>query len=106
SITVTLFGDREGRSVRAEGPRVGRRSGSGYNVEVVRVIERPGQPAQRERFLTHYRTQRRAARPPRPNPPASPAPAPGPAPAPPPGDGGTPPPPAAAAPPGGSVPPG
>ena len=77
SITVTFFGDREGRNVRAEGPRVGRRARGGYNVEVVRVIERPGQPPQRERFSTYYRTQaRRAARPaPRPAP-ATPPPTP------------------------------
>jgi vancomycin resistance protein YoaR len=85
SITVTFFGDREGKTVRAEGPKVGRRSKGGYNVEVYRVIERPGQAVQRERFLTRYKTQpRKAPRRPAPAQPAQPAqPAPS-APAPPP----------------------
>ncbi|MDQ3944552.1 MAG: VanW family protein, partial [Actinomycetota bacterium] len=61
SITVTFFGDREGRTVRAEGPRVGKRQKGGYNVEVVRVIERPGQPPERQSFRTYYRTQPRKA---------------------------------------------
>jgi vancomycin resistance protein YoaR len=82
SITVTFFGDREGKTVRAEGPKVGRRSKGGYNVEVYRVIERPGQAVQRERFLTRYKTQpRKAPRRPAPAQPAQPAPS---APAPPP----------------------
>lgn len=80
SITVTLFGDREGRTVRAEGPRVGRRSRGGYNVEVYRVIDRPDRPTERQRFVTHYRIRPRPA----PRPPAPPPPAPAPAPAAPP----------------------
>jgi len=75
SITVTFFGDKEGRTVRAEGPRVGKRQKGGYNVEVVRVIERPGQPPERRSFRTYYRFQPRKAPNPRPSaPPAAPAP--------------------------------
>ncbi|MGH9034842.1 MAG: VanW family protein, partial [Acidimicrobiia bacterium] len=89
SITVTFFGDREGRTVRAEGPRVGKRQKGGYNVEVIRVIERPGQAPERQSFRTHYRIQpRKAPTPPPSAPPGVPAseapPAPAPA-APPPG---------------------
>lgn len=77
SITVTFFGDREGRTVRAEGPRVGKRQKAGYNVEVVRVIEQPGQPPDRQTFRTYYRFQPRKAPNPRPSAPP-PAPPPGP----------------------------
>ncbi len=87
SITVTFFGDRQGRTVRAEGPRVGKRQKGGYNVEVVRVIERPGHEPERQSFRTYYRVQPR--KPPKP-PPAAPPGAPGSPPAAP----GTPPPPA------------
>jgi vancomycin resistance protein YoaR len=74
SITVSFFGDKEGRSVRAEGPRVGKRQKGGSNVEVIRVIERPGQAAQRQSFKTHYRIQpKKAPKPPAPSPPAPPA---------------------------------
>ncbi|MGH9003141.1 MAG: VanW family protein, partial [Acidimicrobiia bacterium] len=59
SITVSFFGDREGRTVRAEGPRVGKRTKGGYNVEVIRVIERPGQAPERQNIRTHYRLQPR-----------------------------------------------
>ena len=80
SITVSFFGDRERRTVRAEGPRVGKRRKGGYTVEVVRVIERPGQPVERQSFRTYYRLQpRRPARPkpaaPPPGAPAAPPPA-------------------------------
>jgi vancomycin resistance protein YoaR len=80
SITVTFYGDREGRSVRAEGPKIlathvpdgtveqvndpnlpaGRvirePAFNGYDVEVFRVIDRPGQPPRRERFFTRYKS--------------------------------------------------
>jgi vancomycin resistance protein YoaR len=91
SITVTFFGDKEGRTVRAEGPRVGKRQKGGYNVGVVRVIERPGRPPERQSFRTYYRIQPRKA----PKPPSS-APPPAPAPPAPPSE-----PPPAATPPGG-----
>lgn len=55
---MTFFGDREGRRVRAEGPRRLGRGAGGYGVEVYRVIERPGQAPERERFVTYYRTRR------------------------------------------------
>jgi vancomycin resistance protein YoaR len=79
SITVTLYGDRGGRRVRAEGPRIlatRAPSGSteyledpnlprgtelvepaftGYDVEVFRVITQPGKPTRRERFFTRYK---------------------------------------------------
>jgi vancomycin resistance protein YoaR len=72
SITVSFFGDKEGRTVRAEGPRVRKRQKGGYNVEVIRVIERPGQADERQSFRTHYRTQPRKAPKPAPAPPAAP----------------------------------
>ena len=79
SITVTLYGDRGGRRVRAEGPRIlATRAPSGateyvedpnlprgtelvepaftgYDVEVFRVITQPGRPTRRERFFTRYK---------------------------------------------------
>ncbi len=82
SITVSFFGDKEGRTVRAEGPRVGKRQKGGYNVEVVRVIERAGQDARRQSFKTHYRIQPKKA--PKPPAPASPEAPPAPPAAPPP----------------------
>jgi vancomycin resistance protein YoaR len=83
SITVTFFGDKEGRTVRAEGPRVGKRQKGGYNVEVIRVIERPGQEPERQTFRTHYRIQpRKTPAPPPPAPPGAPGPEPPPAPPP------------------------
>lgn len=60
SITVTFWGDREGRTVRAEGPRVGGRQRNGYSVTVVRVIERSGHPPERQTFRTFYRYRSRA----------------------------------------------
>ncbi len=73
SITVSFFGDKEGRSVRAEGPRVGKRQKGGYNVEVIRVIERPGQDTKRQSFKTHYRIQpKKAPKPPASSPPGAP----------------------------------
>ena len=83
SITVTFWGDKEGRTVRAEGPRVGKRTSKGYSVTVVRVIERPGAELVRQNIFTHYRIQPRKAAAPRPRR-APPATAPAPAPAPPP----------------------
>jgi vancomycin resistance protein YoaR len=80
SITVTFYGDNGGRVVRAEGPHVlathqptgqpeqiddpGLPAGevitehafTGYDVEVFRVIETPGQPATRQRFFTRYKS--------------------------------------------------
>jgi vancomycin resistance protein YoaR len=77
SITVSFYGDKEGKVVTAEGPFVlateppttqlinwpllpkGEQrflsSGyTGYNVVNFRVIERPGQPTVRQRFFWHY----------------------------------------------------
>jgi vancomycin resistance protein YoaR len=77
SVTVALFGNKEGRSCRAEGPNiletipiepefvddptlpVGKEkqisSGSiGYVVENFRIISRPGQPDIRERYVERY----------------------------------------------------
>jgi vancomycin resistance protein YoaR len=79
SVTVTYFGNREGKTVRAEGPNVieeipiaveyvdnpsltvgqeqpvpNEGGYTGYKVENFRVIERPGQPPQRERFYWEY----------------------------------------------------
>jgi vancomycin resistance protein YoaR len=80
SVTVTFFGDTGGRVVRAEGPRIlatheptGEREEienpelpagtvitepafTGYDVEVFRVIQTPGQPVRRERFFTRYKS--------------------------------------------------
>jgi hypothetical protein len=76
AITVTFYGDRAGRRVRAEGPRIlatrppegtteyledpklprGTQlvepAFTGYDVEVFRVIIEPGKPTRRERFVT------------------------------------------------------
>jgi len=77
SITVSFYGNTEGRTVRAEGPdilkttpvtteyvddptlppgatRVIQQGDTGYDVVVYRVISRPGQPDVRERYYTHY----------------------------------------------------
>lgn len=77
SITVSFYGNKEGRSVTAEGPDVlkttpvtteyvddptlapGRthviqQGHTGYDVVVYRVISRPGRPDVRERYYTHY----------------------------------------------------
>jgi vancomycin resistance protein YoaR len=78
AITVTFYGDRAGRTVRAEGPRILATRPSegtteyledpklprgtqivepaftGYDVEVFRVITEPGKPTRRERFFTRY----------------------------------------------------
>jgi vancomycin resistance protein YoaR len=78
-ITVTLYGDRGGRRVRAEGPRILATrvpSGptqyledpklprgtelvepafTGYDVEVFRIITEPGKPTRRERYFTRYK---------------------------------------------------
>jgi vancomycin resistance protein YoaR len=80
SITVTFYGDTGGRVVRAEGPNVlatrqptgepeqvddpelpagkviTEHAFTGYDVEVFRVIEIPGQPPRRERFFTRYKS--------------------------------------------------
>jgi vancomycin resistance protein YoaR len=78
SITVSFYGDKEGKVVRAEGPNIlatrpitdrlinwpllpaGERKViehgyTGYDVENFRIIERPGQPAVRERFFWRYK---------------------------------------------------
>ena len=78
TITVTFYGDRAGRQVQAEGPRIlatRRPEGTteyledpklprgtqivepaftGYDVEVFRIISEPGKPTRRERFFTRY----------------------------------------------------
>jgi vancomycin resistance protein YoaR len=77
SITVSFYGDKEGKVVRAEGPNVlavrppattfldwpllplGEEEEleagyAGYDVEVFRVIERPGEEPVRERFFWRY----------------------------------------------------
>ena len=80
SVTVTFYGSRDGRRVRAEGPRILQTirpssevqevedpnlpagtvrtepAFTGYLVEVFRVIEEPGKPPRRERFLTRYQS--------------------------------------------------
>src|SRR6266545_6681212 len=80
SITVTYYGDNGGRVVRAEGPHIlathqptgqpeqvddpelpagkviTEHAFTGYDVEVFRVIETPGQPSRRERFFTRYKS--------------------------------------------------
>ena len=80
SITVTFYGDNGGRVVRAEGPHIlathqptgqpeqvddpelpagkviTEHAFTGYDVEVFRVIETPGQPSRRERFFTRYKS--------------------------------------------------
>jgi len=114
SVTVSYYGNKEGRSVRAEGPHVletiepvteyvddptvppgeEREVQSGYRgylVENFRIISRPGRADVRQRFVVRYRMRpRKIAR----------APAPAAAPAPPPGAPGGP----AAPPPPASVP--
>jgi len=77
SVTVALFGNKEGRTCRAEGPHVletippeveyvpdpalpagqerAIESGhTGYVVENFRIISRPGQPDERERYVERY----------------------------------------------------
>jgi vancomycin resistance protein YoaR len=77
SITVTFYGNAEGREVRAEGPdvlktvppvtqfvddptlppgstRVLQPGATGYDVNVYRVISQPGRPDAREQYFTHY----------------------------------------------------
>jgi vancomycin resistance protein YoaR len=80
TITVSFFGDTGGRVVRAEGPKIlatrepggeteevvdpelpagtviNEHAFTGYDVEVFRVIETPGQPTRRERFFTRYKS--------------------------------------------------
>ena len=99
SVTVAYYGNREGRTVRAEGPNVleeipvevvyedtaflevgqevqasGESGYTGYKVENFRIIERPGAPPARERFYWEYdmrpRKILRGTRPPAPPPPA------------------------------------
>jgi vancomycin resistance protein YoaR len=77
SVTVSLYGNKEGRSCRAEGPHILQtipieteyvddptmpvgtqklqtHGETGYVVENFRIISRPGQPDIRQRFLEHY----------------------------------------------------
>ena len=78
AITVTFYGDRAGRRVRAEGPhilatrppegtteyledpklprgtQIVEPAFTGYDVEVFRVITEPGKPTRQERFFTRY----------------------------------------------------
>ena len=108
SITVALYGNREGRTCRAEGPnvletippsveyvddptlpagteRVIREGTTGYVVENFRIISRPGQPERRERFVTRYAMRpTRVARGTAPPPPGGPPPTPPPTTPPPP----------------------
>jgi vancomycin resistance protein YoaR len=78
SITVSFYGDKEGKVVRAEGPNIlatrpvtdelinwpllpaGQRKQiehgyTGYDVENFRIIERPGKPTVRQRFFWRYK---------------------------------------------------
>ena len=77
SVTVSLYGSKEGRSCRAEGPHILQtipieteyvddptlpvgtqkelsHGSTGYVVENFRIISRDGQPDIRQRFLEHY----------------------------------------------------
>jgi vancomycin resistance protein YoaR len=72
SITVTYYGNKEGKTVEAEGPIVleqtppavecvgapeaaqGEGGYTGYRVENYRIIKQPGQPDRRERFFWKY----------------------------------------------------
>src|SRR5215510_12581074 len=45
SITVALFGDTDGRTVKEE---------KGYDVEFDRVIDQPGRPQVRQHYRVHY----------------------------------------------------
>ncbi len=101
SITVSFYGNKEGRTVRTEGPNiletippqvqyvdlpfldVGQQQQiqagePGYTVENFRILSRPGQPDERQRFVAKYSMVperiARGTRPPAP-PPAPPAPA-------------------------------
>jgi vancomycin resistance protein YoaR len=101
SVTVALYGNRGGRTCRAEGPNVLQRIPSppeylddptlpageqktiatgheGLVVENFRIISTPGQPDKRERYVEHYAaTKTKIAR--GTGPPAAPPPAPSPA---------------------------
>lgn len=55
SITVRIFGDRHGRTVRATEPVVVGRGANGYTVRVDRIVERGGKEVRRETFITFYR---------------------------------------------------
>jgi len=82
SVTVTFYGDNGDRTVTAEGPNIKKtieagtdylddptlpvgtekeidHAYTGYEVEVFRVITRPGQPTIRERIFTRYRVKNR-----------------------------------------------
>jgi vancomycin resistance protein YoaR len=104
SITVSFYGNKEGRIVESEGPnvletipppveytddlalepgaeKVTREGSPGYVVENIRIIQRAGEPAVRQRFLARYRpVPTKASRNPTPPAPAAPVPAPPPAP--------------------------
>lgn len=106
SITVSLYGNKEGRTCRAEGPNVLSTTPpeikliddptlplgttkeldpghAGYVVENFRIISRVGQPDQRERYLEHYAmTPTKIANGTGPPPPPPPVPPPVPPPAP------------------------
>ncbi|HXF56506.1 MAG TPA: VanW family protein [Actinomycetota bacterium] len=55
SITVRIFGDRHGRTVRATDPVIVGRGAYGYTVRVARIVERGGEVVRRETFITFYR---------------------------------------------------
>jgi vancomycin resistance protein YoaR len=119
SITVSFYGNKEGRTVKTEGPNILEtvapevqfadtpllaqgtqqeiQSGEpGYTVENFRIISRPGQPDERQRFVAKYsmvpQQIARGTGPPPATPPAPPAAAPPPTPTPPPTAPPTPPP--------------
>ncbi len=57
SITVTMFGDKEGKSVREENRQVTsgtQAAGAPFVVEFDRVIDQPGQPEVREHYRWRY----------------------------------------------------
>lgn len=55
SITVRIFGDRQGRTVRATEPVIVGRGLYGYTVRVDRIVERGGKVVRRDAFITFYR---------------------------------------------------
>jgi vancomycin resistance protein YoaR len=59
SITVSIYGDREGKTVREENRKVTsgvQAGGQPFTVEFDRVIDQSGQPEKREHYRWHYVT--------------------------------------------------